>query len=76
MEITGISSEKISVIHNGIDERFVPKKQDEIDNTRKFLGIPSSNYMLSLGSLEPRKTCIDCLKRGTLFAIKYPMMCG
>lgn len=72
MEITGISSEKISVIHNGIDERFVPKKQDEIDNTRKFLGIPSSNYMLSLGSLEPRKNLHRLLEAWNLICNKIP----
>jgi glycosyltransferase involved in cell wall biosynthesis len=47
--------ESIAVIPPGVDERFFPRPAEEILAVRKKLGIPSENYVLSLGSLEPRK---------------------
>jgi glycosyltransferase involved in cell wall biosynthesis len=47
--------EQIAVISPGVDERFYPRPCEEILAVRKKLGIQSENYILSLGSLEPRK---------------------
>jgi glycosyltransferase involved in cell wall biosynthesis len=51
----GVPSENITVIPNGVDERFSPKPQREIDAVRRSLGINSPAYLLCVGSLEPRK---------------------
>lgn len=51
----GVPAENITVIWNGVDERFSLKSEDEIVPAIEKLGIPSRRYVFSLGSLEPRK---------------------
>jgi glycosyltransferase involved in cell wall biosynthesis len=51
----GVSPEKITVVLNGVDERFSPKSPEEILATRQSLGIKSPSYLLCVGSVEPRK---------------------
>ena len=51
----GAKPEKITVIHNGIDERFSPRNSEEAGAVRAALGIKSPEYVLCVGSLEPRK---------------------
>jgi glycosyltransferase involved in cell wall biosynthesis len=55
IECFGISPERITVVWNGIDRQFRPRTDAEIAAMREALGIHSSRYLLSLGSLEPRK---------------------
>ncbi len=50
-----VNPEKIVVIYNGVGKRFYPVGLDEQVRVRKKIGIPSSNYILALGSIEPRK---------------------
>ena len=45
----------ITVIPLGVDDRFHPRQRDEIRAVMQKLRIPTANYVLSLGSLEPRK---------------------
>ncbi len=52
---SGIAADKVSVIPNGIDSIFAPHSEEDIKAMRSRLGIPSARYVLSLGSLEPRK---------------------
>lgn len=55
VERFGVPAEKISVVWNGVDEQFRPRSSDEIAEVREALKIRSPRYVLSLGSLEPRK---------------------
>jgi glycosyltransferase involved in cell wall biosynthesis len=55
IELTRVDESKIVVIPNGVNKRFVPRSGEEIAHVREILGIPTSRYVLSLGSLEPRK---------------------
>jgi len=55
LETTGISKERVTVIPNGIDDRFSPRGEEEIETVRHSLGLPSTHYLLSLCTLEPRK---------------------
>jgi glycosyltransferase involved in cell wall biosynthesis len=55
VECFGIRPEKITVVWNGVDEQFRRRSMDEIAAARQALGIQSPRYLLSLGSLEPRK---------------------
>jgi glycosyltransferase involved in cell wall biosynthesis len=57
-----LSSKNISVIYNGVDEKFKKPKDNEIRKVLLSLKIPTSNYILSLGSLEPRKNLKRVLK--------------
>ena len=55
VERFGLKPEKITVVWNGVDAQFRPRNPDEIAEVRRALGIRSPRYLLSLGSLEPRK---------------------
>jgi len=55
VERFGVNPDKITVVWNGVDAQFRPRSADEIAQVREALGIQSPRYLLSLGSLEPRK---------------------
>jgi len=55
LETTNGDPEKIEVVYNGVDSRFYPQDEEKIGNVCDALGIPTRHYVLSLGSLEPRK---------------------
>lgn len=48
------STEKLRVVHPGVDPEFQPAPRDEIERTREELGCPEG-YLLYAGTLEPRK---------------------
>ena len=52
---TKISPEKIIVIPNGVDSRFHPRSEAEVASAIEALGLPTKRYLLTVGSLEPRK---------------------
>jgi Glycosyltransferase len=52
---SGIEPEKVSVVHCGVDARFQPQSSEAIAAARAALQLPDSRYVLSVGSLEPRK---------------------
>ena len=52
---SGISADRISVIHCGVDARFSPQTPVAIAAARAALQLPAGRYVLSVGSLEPRK---------------------
>jgi len=55
VERFGVKPERITVVWNGVDSQFRPRTPEEIAQVRAALGIRSPRYLLSLGSLEPRK---------------------
>ena len=55
VEITGVDPEKVTVIPDGVEERFSPKGRQEIDRARRQLGIEAQRYVLYVGTIEPRK---------------------
>ncbi len=55
LETTEINEEKITVIMNGVDHRFAPQDSETIEYAVRNLGLPTKHYILSIGSLEPRK---------------------
>lgn len=55
VERFGVNADNITVVWNGVDSQFRPRTTDEIAEVRLALGIESPRYLLSLGSLEPRK---------------------
>lgn len=55
MERLNVSAERITVIPNGVDPAFSPRPASEIALMRRLHGIPTPYYLLSLGSMEPRK---------------------
>ena len=55
IEWAKILPSRVYVIPNGVDRRFSPQQIDSIERLRNALQIPSPYYILSLGSIEPRK---------------------
>ena len=55
LEHTGVIPEKVSVVYNGVDPRFRPQSEEEMDRVISALGLPGKRYVLTLGSIEPRK---------------------
>jgi glycosyltransferase involved in cell wall biosynthesis len=62
MELTGITESRVVVIPHGVDGRFRPQADEETSRVRRKLRIPSERYLLSLGSIEPRKNLATLLK--------------
>lgn len=55
LELTGIEESRVIVIPNGVNQKFFPRSPAEIESVTGRLGIPTPKYLLSLGSIEPRK---------------------
>ncbi len=52
---THVCPEKVIVVQNGVGPRFCPQAIARSEEARAKLGIPSAQYVLALGSIEPRK---------------------
>lgn len=55
VELLNVPEERITVIPNGVDQRFSPRPAEEVEKVCSALGIRPKSYVLSVGSLEPRK---------------------
>lgn len=66
MRIYKVPSEKISVVHHGIDDIFTPQDEIKILQMKKKYKI-DSNYFLFLGSLKRVKNILNILKAFKMF---------
>lgn len=55
IDLFDIDENKIALIPNGVGKHFTPQSVENIDHAVKQLNIPTAHYILSLGSIEPRK---------------------
>lgn len=55
VEVTGVPEDKVVAIPLGVDARFGPYDGKDIRIAVQKLELPSNYYVLSLGSMEPRK---------------------
>ena len=55
VERLGVRPDRVTVIPNGVDERFAPQTPEQTKAVRRSLGINAPAYVLCVGSLEPRK---------------------
>ncbi len=60
VETYGISSAKIDVVHNGVDESFRPLPADQVAAFRQQKKLPD-RFALFVGTLEPRKNIAGLL---------------
>ncbi|AGY58096.1 glycosyltransferase family 4 protein [Gloeobacter kilaueensis] len=58
---TGVDEKKVTVVPNGVSERFVPSLRSASSAIRTRYGI-GAPYLLYVGSLEPRKNVATLLK--------------
>lgn len=72
IEVTKTPEDKIVVIPNGVDPHFSPKSPTEAEASRASLGIPARHYILSLGTLEPRKNLHRLLQAWLAIHDKIP----
>jgi glycosyltransferase involved in cell wall biosynthesis len=72
LEKTGVSEDRVVVVHNGVNSRFCPQSSEHIHIALRTLNIPSRHYVLSLGSLEPRKNLGRLLHAWSLIESKLP----
>jgi glycosyltransferase involved in cell wall biosynthesis len=73
IELFKIKEEKIKVIYPGLDKVFkeIDKKSEKIKLIKEKYRLPE-NYLLYLGTLEPRKNIIGIIKAYELFRKKNP----
>jgi glycosyltransferase involved in cell wall biosynthesis len=71
-ELCNISEEKITVIPNGVDQRFKPQQEDVISDVREYLKIPSPHYVLCVGTIEPKKNIPRLLKAWKIICKQIP----
>jgi glycosyltransferase involved in cell wall biosynthesis len=62
VERFGVRPGKVTVIPNGVDERFSVRPAEEVAAARQTIGVPEGHYFLFVGSLEPRKNLSRLLK--------------
>jgi glycosyltransferase involved in cell wall biosynthesis len=55
LALTAVDESHVVVIPGGVDSRFYPKSNQEVERARQTLNIPSPYYVLSVSTLEPRK---------------------
>jgi glycosyltransferase involved in cell wall biosynthesis len=67
-----VPEKKITVIPNGVGTEFSPRSDREIHALRSRLGIPAGPYVLSVGSLEPRKNLSSLLQAWTRVSATHP----
>lgn len=67
-----IPSERITVVYNGVDQRFRPCAEKEVMHVREALGIGEGPYVLSLSALHPRKNMARLLQAWELAAEQIP----
>ncbi len=52
---TKVNDEKVVVIPYGVDSRFCPEAISQVEEVVQSLKLPSSRYVVAVGSIEPRK---------------------
>ncbi len=55
IDVTDVDEARVIVVPNGVDDRFSPRSPEEVAIAQAKLAIPSSSYLLSVATSEPRK---------------------
>jgi glycosyltransferase involved in cell wall biosynthesis len=72
IETTKVTPDKIVVIPCGVDPKFHPRPLDEVAAALSSLALPSARYLLTVGSLEPRKNLRRLIKAWALAQDRMP----
>ena len=72
IECLGADERRISVIPNGVDARFTQQANADVLQMRSRLRLPEGRYVLSIGTLEPRKNLPRLLLAWTKIADQLP----
>jgi glycosyltransferase involved in cell wall biosynthesis len=69
IDLYSVAPERISIIPNGVDERFKPQRHEDCEGFRSARGF--GPYFLYLGTLQPRKNLTTLLKAWELTAARH-----
>ncbi|RMF31735.1 MAG: glycosyltransferase family 1 protein, partial [Chloroflexi bacterium] len=59
----GAPPEKVTVLYSGVDTRFTPRRgPGERDRLRARYGLPDAPFILSVGTLQPRKNYVRLIR--------------
>jgi glycosyltransferase involved in cell wall biosynthesis len=68
IKVLGLSTDAVTVVHNGVSGRFGTKPSEEIlQEVRSNLGL-TNDFFLFLGNVEPRKNVSNTVKSFVVFA--------
>ena len=62
IELLGVNQRKITIAHPGVDSRFRPLNPDQLAPLLKTRSLKPGGYILSVGTLEPRKNLLTLFK--------------
>ena len=72
--IYGVAPEKITVVHNGVGNNFVPVKDEaSLKCAKNKYGLPD-RYVLCVGTIEPRKNIIRLIKAYEKIMARQPLV--
>lgn len=71
MEIYHLPSSRVSVISPGIESQYTPQSKKEIDRVKRKYNLPDQ-YILSLGTQEPRKNLARLVK--AIEGLNFPLI--
>lgn len=72
IELFGVPANRVSVVLNGVDKSFQPASAELIREAKTALRIPTPEYLLCVGSLEPRKNTEQRFGRGRIAQHRIP----
>lgn len=72
IETMHINRDKVVVIPIGVSKRFVPSDAQAIEDAVAAMKLPTKHYVLSVGSLEPRKNLGRLLKAWGIISAHLP----
>ncbi len=59
----GAPAEKVTVLYSGVDARFIPRQEPgERGRLRTRYGLPDAPFILSVGTLQPRKNYVRLIR--------------
>ena len=74
VELLGVESDKIEVVYPGVEKRFHPiEDQTLLEEVRNRYYLPS-RFILSLGTLQPRKNFARLIEAYSLLVTHYPFL--
>jgi alpha-1,3-rhamnosyl/mannosyltransferase len=62
VELLGVDPAKVTITYNGVDSRFRPLDPDFLKTKLKQWSLEPDGYLLSVGTLEPRKNLTSLFK--------------
>jgi glycosyltransferase involved in cell wall biosynthesis len=71
IELVGLRENQVTVIPNGVSKRFQPAPPNVVAEVKRRRGLPA-RYILSLGTLEPRKNLARLLEAWRRLAPEVP----